>query len=553
MRLAGAAPRAPHIPQATYTNKKLFSIPFAIDSRHGSTQRLSLFVSADRGATWKLYQTRPATRRRFDFHAGADGEFWFAVRLVGSVERLGRSTSPEKVVVVDTTKPLLSLEARRLGAGRVVAKWIAEDRGLDASSFILAYQSNRDSEWVSVRTVRPTHQQSRFDGEVSWSFAPSEFIRIKGEVRDQAGNVASLERMVEFGSLPQVAATNRSTPNNLTNYHQSRGDDRPSDRESTPKPSRQPERARWSSLRTPLQTTHQQIRRPAADQDKQPEPANTGRDSEDGFPDYDSSIFEEDFGEDYPLEVDQRLIPDRDPVVGDFGYETTEPPPSRRRTQKPISDPPKPITNKNGMASFVTNSLQFNLDYDVNDADFVSRVELWVTTDQGESWQPFGIDADRISPMLVEVERDGRYGFQLLVHGQDGRSTRPPQSGERPDINVIVDSQRPDAYLTGAEYLKGDQRLLKIEWRAQDETLKKRGITLSYSETQNGPWVIIAKEVANSGYYEWRPKSNMPESFFIQIDVLDEAGNRTVHRLPQAIRPISGAPRAKIRAIRSSN
>ena len=145
----------------TVINKKLFSIPFYIDPRRTSPREVCLYVSADRGATWNLYQTRPAAGRRFDFHAGADGEFWFVVRSTQPADRPARAAAPEKVVVVDTKPPQLSLTARQVGPGRVVANWLAEDFFLDASSFTLTYQSNRDAEWKTIRTVRPDQNQTQ--------------------------------------------------------------------------------------------------------------------------------------------------------------------------------------------------------------------------------------------------------------------------------------------------------------------------------------------------------------------------------------------------------
>ena len=47
--------------------------------------------------------------------------------------------------------------------------------------------------------------------------------------------------------------------------------------------------------------------------------------------------------------------------------------------------------------------------------DAISKAELWVTTDNSASWQFFGNDADLQSPMLVNVDADGIYGFRMVI------------------------------------------------------------------------------------------------------------------------------------------
>ena len=201
----------------------------------------------------------------------------------------------------------------------------------------------------------------------------------------------------------------------------------------------------------------------------------------------------------------------------------------------------------------VTNSKIFNLEYDVTDLGGanVARVELWVTENAGQSWQPYGTDADLESPFLVEVDAEGTYGYQLLIHSSEGRSTRPPQAGDRPEMSILVDTTKPIAFLKRAGLSARTPGVIEIEWQASDKTLSAESIKLSYAETLNGPWTLIASNVKNTGRYLWQLPEHLPQTVNIQIDVVDDGGNRTVHQLAQPTPTQPSEPRGRIKAIRT--
>jgi hypothetical protein len=60
-----------------------FRIPFRIDpARVLKTDHVSLYVSEDRGKTWKRLQDRKPRDNEFTFVAPKDGLYWFAVQIV---------------------------------------------------------------------------------------------------------------------------------------------------------------------------------------------------------------------------------------------------------------------------------------------------------------------------------------------------------------------------------------------------------------------------------------------------------------------------------------
>ena len=198
----------------------------------------------------------------------------------------------------------------------------------------------------------------------------------------------------------------------------------------------------------------------------------------------------------------------------------------------------------------LTASARFHLDYDLVDIDRadVSRVELWITADDGQSWAVYGTDPDLESPFEVDVPREGIYGFRLLIHDHDGSVARPPQPGDQADLWVGVDRSRPQAALTSARFVpEAGGPLLEVTWEASDAHLTDSPIRLSYAASAQGPWIPLTADLPNSGRYRWHPESPLPDKIFLQIEVHDRAGNVTRQQLSDPIATREIQPQGRIR------
>jgi hypothetical protein len=107
--MRGSKPAAanPTLPDPIVTKQRQFLIPFRVERSNDPSWRpveAQLLVSTDRGMHWRVYSKAPTTQQRFPFHAGSDGEFWFAIR---TLDRAGhvkpdRITAPGLRVIVDS-------------------------------------------------------------------------------------------------------------------------------------------------------------------------------------------------------------------------------------------------------------------------------------------------------------------------------------------------------------------------------------------------------------------------------------------------------------------
>src|SRR5258708_30193581 len=120
-----------------------------------------------------------------------------------------------------------------------------------------------------------------------------------------------------------------------------------------------------------------------------------------------------------------------------------------------------------------------------------SLLELWYTQD-GRNWFKDQTQIKTGSPYVVEVNKEGTYGF-MMVARQPGEKSVAPAPGEAPQVWVEVDWTRPVVHLVDIKPAQTPSgRSVSLVWTATDNNLSRTPITLSYAETPNGPWKSFA-------------------------------------------------------------
>lgn len=200
----------------------------------------------------------------------------------------------------------------------------------------------------------------------------------------------------------------------------------------------------------------------------------------------------------------------------------------------------------------IISTRRFRLSYDINaiDPSGVGRVDLWMTENQGRSWQLWGSDPDKTSPFPVEVKAEGLFGFRVVIHSRDGLTGDGPASGDDADMWVRVDTQSPLAQITSVPYGRGKEvGRLVINYRAADPFLTLRPVRISYSRAPQGPWTIIEDNLRNEGRYLWKVNRAVPDRIFLRIEAMDQAGNTGTHVLSQFVDVSGLVPRGTIRSV----
>ncbi len=161
-------------------------------------------------------------------------------------------------------------------------------------------------------------------------------------------------------------------------------------------------------------------------------------------------------------------------------------------------------------------------------------------------------DDDQRSPLVVTVDDEGRYGFRIVVQSAGASEAARPQPGDAPELWVAVDLQQPVAELTALERGAGNAAdQLILHWRAEDDNLESRPISLYYSSRQNGPWSAVATNLQNTGQYAWRIERHVPERFYLRLEVRDAAGNMAAFRTREPVEFAVSAPSARLNSAES--
>jgi hypothetical protein len=223
----------------------------------------------------------------------------------------------------------------------------------------------------------------------------------------------------------------------------------------------------------------------------------------------------------------------------------------------------------------VINYPRFDLGFDLEQRgpSGISRVDLWVTRDEGRSWQKWSQHDGKGGAVRVALDvrentqLEGHYGFKLVPVSGAGLSEREPAAGDTPDMRVVLDVTPPQIDLFPPLSDPNTPDSLVIQWKATDRNFGDDPITLEWCESPAGPWkplasnandpvvqatsmsTPVARRLANTGQYVWRVPAGVPARVYLKATARDSAGNvkEVVTREPILVDLTK--PRAKISGI----
>lgn len=572
----------------TYWKQRLFYIPYQVKQTGkllNPIAKVQLLTSRTGADDWATLQEAEPNVQGFSYHAPEDGEYWFALR---HLDRRGQpwptaEVRPQMRLIVDTVKPELTLEGTTDATGEIVVRYEAHDTNLRPDTLVLEVRGRGDA-WTPLRLGPPdVAQPGRLVGRVRWR-PPSgmESIDLRAAIADFAGQRAQHETKIalreEHPSLigpalgnpfvgagassiqaapirtaPLASANSSSNSNSVPSLPQLPSQDWPSTNR-LPASQLPLTQSKPSSPQSPPQLNPYTIADRSSDRTR----ARLVADGTAGA----SGWNKETTGRMQSLSVTP-LDSDNAPPL----FETTPwPTPQTRQAAKQsnLSDiwSTTPQTSESGTknpghdnhaASRVVNSRTFDIEYDLQSVGpwGVSKVEIWGTPDNGQSWKSFGVDSDNRSPVRVTVPTAGTFGFRILVDGANSAGSLPPQAGVQPELTVAVDLQPPSAKLLAAELGQGNLAdHLLVRWEASDTNLEPRPIALFYSSYPNGPWSTIASGLENTGSYTWRIERHVPGRFYLRLEARDVAGNQATYQSSSPVELARPQPTGRLRGVR---
>ncbi len=192
----------------------------------------------------------------------------------------------------------------------------------------------------------------------------------------------------------------------------------------------------------------------------------------------------------------------------------------------PVSQVASPVSGK----WLMVNQPRVSMDFTVEDVGHsgIGKVTIWVTRDQGRTWDVLCDVADKKSPAVFDLPGEGVYGLRVAATNGRGFGSDPPKPGDAPECTVELNMTKPRVAL-GTVKLgpTNDSPCVDITWQAEGKNLGSGPIDLYYSSSPQGPWSPIAKGVANSGKYRWYLPQEISRQAYVRMAATDLAGNST--------------------------
>jgi hypothetical protein len=481
-------------------------IPIKVDpARRSQIKELRLFSSSDQGKTWQQVGVAHPDDSGFPFNAPTDGEYWFSVVVIDMQGRADPDNiyqvPPSQKIVVDTLKPVVRLVSTdRLGEEAAVA-WEIQEEHPDLASMKLEYRpaDAPPNVWYPAAITPALAGQTRFR---LTSPAP---VAVRMQIQDQAGNVASASGDIAAAPNMQMAANPASAP--------------PMAPPSAPPAPVTPPAGPATAAVAPVGGSPWEQNRPSQSMP----PVNEPR---------------------YPAEYP--YPPAGAPTNYQAAGSAVADPNVRQvlATSETAAPLPTPALSQavsrlaHGQAAplFITNNKQVTLDYDVKPGPSgVGKVDLWITKDDGRTWEWFAENRELKPPMTVELPGEGVYGFSLVVQNRAGVGKRPPASGDAPEMRVELDTTPPSAQLFAPQPDPRQRDAVVLSWSATDRNLPANPITLQWAEQRDGPWNVIKSGLPNNGSYSWKLPETLPPQVFLQLTAVDSAGNPGVAVTQQTV------------------
>ncbi len=513
LMLAWVLAGSPQPVKEYHINQHQIRIPISIESpaQRAEIRELILFMSADEGKTWNQQAVATPDQQAFPFYAERDGSYWFTVCVVnqkGEREPDDIYKAPPSQItkiVVDSLKPLVRIRSAERQGDDLVVSWEIQEAHPDLATLKLEYKpaGTPDAQWTPA-SIRP-----QLIGQARFRVASPGPLDLRMRLQDLAGNAG-------VGSF-NVAAAASATATQLT-----------SAQVPAALPPPPPMGSSWDNLPAvqPVSTNRPEPRLPSESSLPMPQPPVLTR------------------TEPHPP-VDRAPPP---PPVNHFqvpGAPLDDGKPPLVATSDKTPVPPAPVkpagtapeTHGTLPPLQIINTKQVNMDYQVTKVgpSGIGKVELWMTRDDGRTWEKFAESPQLKPPLRVELPGEGTYGFRLLLQSKAGRHKPAPVSGDLPEMRLELDTTPPVALLYRPEPDAERADALVLTWKATDRNLDPKPITLQWSAKAGGPWQTIVADWPNDGRYTWKVPPDIPFMVYLRLSAKDTAGNVSAAETPEPI------------------
>jgi hypothetical protein len=184
----------------------------------------------------------------------------------------------------------------------------------------------------------------------------------------------------------------------------------------------------------------------------------------------------------------------------------------------------------------------FRIPFTVDPGERLYEVQLYVSEDQGVTWQKAGAVAPDQREFSYRAERNGSHWFTVRTVGIDGKLSPPNLQGIKPQVKVVVDTQPPVVTLRQAPVQEGT---VGVTWDIRDDNLDIASMALEYRMPGSVDWLSLPVMPQVNGQRYWTPSTN--GAIEVRLRVRDLAKNEgegkvTVSADGQLARQMNSSP-----------
>jgi hypothetical protein len=516
LAVTAGQPAADYFPIKSRTLK--LDIEYKPEQRN-SIQQVQLVVSRDQGQTWQVADAVTRDKDHFVFNAEADGLYWLNMVIVFQNGKKDppdvTRVPPAQKLLVDATPPVVRIASAKREGEEVVVEWTVDEKHpADAPAQVQFKPSGPlpIGDWQAIPAAQVGKRSARFKPGTDGPVA------VQVTAQDLAGNAGSAAQEVPavvqagVGAVAKPPADPPVVPDGGGNY---------------PAP----------NLTGPIQPV---MPTKPAPQDPSPAPA---------------------------------VAPPREPAP--LPVQDTGPRPIAE-VGPGIASPAPPPAAPAPSAQFI-NFLRFDLQYQLESGPSgISRIDLYVTRDDGRTWERWSQHDGRESPLKVLLDAryrqpsqqlEGDYGFRLVPVSGAGLTDGAPAPGSAPEMRVHVDVTPPMIKVFQPVADPANRNVLTLRWEATDRNFGRDPILIEYSEAPGGPWKPVtapepvtpvlagpgqqgALRIPNTGSYAWQlPAGMATHKVYLKFTAWDAAGNRSEVATPSPVMVDLTTPRARIQGI----
>ncbi len=171
------------------------------------------------------------------------------------------------------------------------------------------------------------------------------------------------------------------------------------------------------------------------------------------------------------------------------------------------------------------------------------QVELYVSTDQGRTWNLRANVRPNEGSFVYTAEQDGNYWFATRTVDLDGRSFPTSMDNAAPQLKVVVDTQPPVITLRSLPPRDG---LAQIDWELRDANLDLNSLEVDYRLHGSSDWLPLRVEPRANGGHSWRPSTNgrMEARLRVRDLARNESEQKVAVEPPNQGAPVSDARNA---------